>query len=147
MKISALMAILLSSSAFAAKSQYVCDVPLFDGFTKGKTAELVVCESGNDLTVTLVNIGENRLAEDIKIPKQFAKYIIKDNAKHFMVMRTGDVDGGGYSFSETIVDGAPFRIMIVKPPEGEKIVVEMLKPKINQLGKTLATRGITVEEK
>lgn len=144
-KTSVLITALFSTHAMAIKSSYVCDVPLFDGFTKGKKAEFIVCESGEDLTVTLINIEENKVAEDIKIPKRFAKYVKKDDAKHFMVMRTGDVSGGGYSFSETLIDGEPFRIMIVQPPEGEKIVVEMARPKINQLGKTLATKGITVE--
>lgn len=142
-----MFAALFSSHAMAVKSQHSCDNLIFDGVSKGGKAEFIVCESGDSVALTLINIDEDVLAEDIKIPKSSARLVTKDGATHFMAMRGALASDGGYSYSEANINGSPFRVLIVHPKDGERIVVEMQTPKVSHFDTSIIARGIGIDER
>lgn len=145
-KAGALLTVLLSSQAMALKSQFVCDIPLFNGYSKDSKARFIVCESGGAVAVTLVDVSGNKLLADLRVPKVYTGMTYKGDTKLFTVMRGASEADGGFGYVETQVDGKPYRILLMKLKDGEQVHVEMAKPKHNALNRSLTQYGIDVND-
>lgn len=145
-KLSVLVMALVSSQAMALKSQFVCDIPLFNGYSKDNKARFIVCESGGEVAMTLVDVNKNKLLADLRVPKLFTGMTYKDRTKLFTIMAGPNKEDGGFGYVETEVDGDPYRILLIKLKDSEQISVVMAKPKHNALNRSLTQYGIQVND-
>lgn len=125
-----LVTTLTSTYGLATTSLYACDRYLFNGYSMDKNTLFTICEQDEHVVVTLVDVENDEVIDDIRVPKKNFWLAGEGRIKLLTVMRGEDHKKGGYGYIET---NLPSRTLILSSPSGEQVSLSMAEPEYSVL--------------